>query len=139
MLATWAEQVPPAFRFVLKASRRITHNSRLKDDDGSLAYFLRAVNPLGNRLGPTLFQLPPTFKQDVDRLRNFLSLLPRRLEIVLHFHAHDVHSAFGLKNQKAGAARGHGDHVRLFEAIAVIVRDHVPRRIYTITDRPIKA
>jgi uncharacterized protein YecE (DUF72 family) len=85
VLAMWAEQVPPAFRFVLKASRRITHNSRLKDDDGSLAYFLRAVNPLGNRLGPTLFQLPPTFKQDVDRLRTFLSLLPRRWPAAMEF------------------------------------------------------
>jgi hypothetical protein len=57
VLAGWAEQVPAQFRFVMKASRRITHNHRLRDDDGSLAYFLRAVNPLGKRLGPTLFQL----------------------------------------------------------------------------------
>jgi uncharacterized protein YecE (DUF72 family) len=85
VLATWAEQVPEAFRFVLKASRRVTHNNRLKDEDGSLAYFLRAVNPLGDRLGPTLFQLPPTFKQDVDRLRNFLAALPRRWAAAIEF------------------------------------------------------
>ena len=63
VLVTWAEQVPDSFRFVLKASRRVTHNNRLADADGSLDYFLRAVNPLGDRLGPTLFQLPPTFKK----------------------------------------------------------------------------
>jgi len=85
VLATWAEQVPEAFRFVLKASRRVTHNNRLADEDGSLAYFLRAVNPLGNRLGPTLFQLPPTFKKDIDRLRNFLGLLPRRWAAAFEF------------------------------------------------------
>ena len=85
VLATWAEQVPEAFRFVLKASRRVTHNSRLKDEDGSLAYFLQAVNPLGNRLGATLFQLPPTFKKDVDRLRNFLAALPRRWAAAIEF------------------------------------------------------
>jgi uncharacterized protein YecE (DUF72 family) len=85
VLATWAEQVPEAFRFVLKASRRVTHNNRLTDGDGSLAYFLRAVNPLGDRLGPTLFQLPPTFKKDVDRLRNFLALLPRRWTAAIEF------------------------------------------------------
>jgi uncharacterized protein YecE (DUF72 family) len=85
VLATWAEQVPEAFRFVLKASRRVTHNNRLADGDGSLAYFLRAVNPLGERLGPTLFQLPPTFKKDVDRLRNFLALLPRRWATAIEF------------------------------------------------------
>jgi uncharacterized protein YecE (DUF72 family) len=85
VLATWAEQVPEAFRFVLKASRRITHNHRLADEDGSLAYFLRAVNPLGDRLGPTLFQLPPTFKKDIDRLRNFLAVLPRRWAAAIEF------------------------------------------------------
>jgi uncharacterized protein YecE (DUF72 family) len=85
VLATWAEQVPDTFRFVLKASRRITHNNRLSDEDGSLGYFLRAVNPLGDRLGPTLFQLPPTFKKDVDRLRGFLALLPRRWPAAFEF------------------------------------------------------
>jgi uncharacterized protein YecE (DUF72 family) len=85
VLATWAEQVPPEFRFVMKASRRITHNHRLKDEDGSLAYFLRAVNPLGPRLGPTLFQLPPTFKKDAGRLQDFLTRLPRHWRAALEF------------------------------------------------------
>jgi uncharacterized protein YecE (DUF72 family) len=85
VLVGWAEQVPPDFRFVLKASRRITHNSRLADQDGSLEYFLRAVNPLGERLGPTLFQLPPTFKKDAARLRDFLARLPKRWLAALEF------------------------------------------------------
>jgi uncharacterized protein YecE (DUF72 family) len=88
VLATWAEQVPPDFRFVMKASRRITHNHRLKDEDGSLQYFLRAVNPLGARLGPTLFQLPPTFKKDASRLQDFLTRLPRHWPAALEFR-HD--------------------------------------------------
>jgi uncharacterized protein YecE (DUF72 family) len=85
VLAGWAEQVSPGFRFVMKASRRITHNARLKDEDGSLTYFLRAVNPLGPRLGPTLFQLPPTFKKDVTRLQEFLSRLPRHWPAAVEF------------------------------------------------------
>jgi uncharacterized protein YecE (DUF72 family) len=85
VLAGWAEQAPEEFRFVLKASRRITHNNRLKDEDGSLAYFLRAVNPLGERLGPTLFQLPPTFKKDTVRLQDFLGRLPRRWLAAIEF------------------------------------------------------
>jgi uncharacterized protein YecE (DUF72 family) len=85
VLAGWAEQVPPDFRFVLQASRRVTHNSRLADEDGSLEYFLRAVNPLGERLGPTLFQLPPTFKKDALRLRDFLARLPKRWTAALEF------------------------------------------------------
>jgi uncharacterized protein YecE (DUF72 family) len=85
VLAGWAEQVPPSFRFVMKASRRVTHNSRLRDDDGSLGYFLRAVNPLGERLGPTLFQLPPNFKKDMDRLQGFLTALPRHWHAAMEF------------------------------------------------------
>jgi uncharacterized protein YecE (DUF72 family) len=85
VLAGWAEQVPDSFRFVLKASRRVTHNNRLNDQDGSLAYFLRAINPLGDRLGPTLFQLPPTFKKDTDRLRTFLAMLPRHWVAAIEF------------------------------------------------------
>jgi uncharacterized protein YecE (DUF72 family) len=85
VLAAWAGQVPPDFRFVMKASRRVTHSNRLKDEDGSLAYFLRAVNPLGERLGPTLFQLPPTFKKDTARLGDFLNRLPRRWPAAIEF------------------------------------------------------
>lgn len=85
VLTGWAERVPETFRFVLKASRRITHNNRLADEDGSLDYFLRAVNPLGERLGPTLFQLPPTFKKDMERLRGFVGRLPRRWVAAIEF------------------------------------------------------
>jgi uncharacterized protein YecE (DUF72 family) len=85
VLAGWAGQVPADFRFVLKASRRITHNNRLKDEDGSLGYFLRAINPLGEQLGPTLFQLPPTFKKDLGRLQEFLDRLPKRWPAAVEF------------------------------------------------------
>ncbi len=85
ILAGWAQQVPETFRFVMKASRRITHNNRLTDEDGSLGYFLRAINPLGVRLGPTLFQLPPTFKKDLQRLQQFLDKLPRRWPAAIEF------------------------------------------------------
>ena len=85
VLANWAEQVPETFRFIMKASRRITHNNRLKDEDGSLGYFLRAINPLGQRLGPTLFQLPPNFQKDTDRLRAFLAALPRQWPAAMEF------------------------------------------------------
>jgi uncharacterized protein YecE (DUF72 family) len=88
VLLEWAEQVPPTFRFVLKASRRITHINRLTDEDGSLAYFLRTVNVLGERLGPTLFQCPPTLRKDLSRLRDFLALVPRTWRAALEFR-HD--------------------------------------------------
>ena len=78
VLAGWAEQVPEGFRFVLKASRRITHQHRLKDAGDPLAYLLRNASVLGDKLGPTLFQLPPNLKKDLARLQAFLALLPNR-------------------------------------------------------------
>ena len=85
VLMEWAAQVPPEFRFVLKASRRITHINRLTDQDGSLGYFLQTVNVLGEKLGPTLFQCPPSLKLDMARLRDFLALVPRTWRAALEF------------------------------------------------------
>jgi uncharacterized protein YecE (DUF72 family) len=76
VLASWAEQVPDGFTFALKASQRITHRSRLKDSADSVEFFFRVAATLGDRLGPVLFQLPPNFKRDLPRLRDFLPLLP---------------------------------------------------------------
>ena len=85
VLLDWAAQVPPAFRFVLKASRRITHISRLADEDDSLGYFMRTVNVLGAQLGPTLFQCPPSLRLDLARLESFLARVPRTWRAALEF------------------------------------------------------
>jgi uncharacterized protein YecE (DUF72 family) len=85
VLLDWASQVPPGFRFVLKASRRITHINRLANEDGSLEYFLRTANVLGERLGPTLFQCPPSLRKDLARLRDFLALVPRTWRAAMEF------------------------------------------------------
>ena len=76
VLSGWAEQVPDGFRFVLKASQRITHQKRLKEAGDAVDYFFRVATTLGDRLGPTLFQLPPNFAKDLPRLETFLSALP---------------------------------------------------------------
>jgi uncharacterized protein YecE (DUF72 family) len=75
VLEAWAADVPLEFRFVLKASQRITHMQRLKDAGESVAYLLEIAGTLGERLGPLLFQLPPNLKKDVPRLREFLEVL----------------------------------------------------------------
>jgi uncharacterized protein YecE (DUF72 family) len=85
VLASWATQVSSDFQFIMKASRRITHYQRLSDRDNSLEFFLRAVRPLGSRLGPILFQLPPTFEKDAARLASFLEKLPVRLPAAMEF------------------------------------------------------
>jgi uncharacterized protein YecE (DUF72 family) len=76
VLEAWANDVPADFKFVLKASQRITHMQRLKDADGSVAYLLKVAKALKERQGPLLFQLPPFLHKDAPRLREFLGLLP---------------------------------------------------------------
>jgi uncharacterized protein YecE (DUF72 family) len=76
VLEAWAQEVPPEFRFVIKASQRITHMQRLKDAGDSLSYLLKVAGVLNERLGPLLFQLPPFLQKDAARLRDFLKLLP---------------------------------------------------------------
>jgi uncharacterized protein YecE (DUF72 family) len=75
VLAGWIEQVPPGFRFTLKAPQRITHFKRLKEVGDDTAYFLSVAAALGDRLGALLFQLPPNLKLDLERLAAFLPLL----------------------------------------------------------------
>ncbi len=76
VLERWRDAVPDAFRFALKASRRITHQQRFKDAGDSVEYLVRTAEALGERLGPFLFQAPPSLRRDVDRLAGFLDLLP---------------------------------------------------------------
>jgi uncharacterized protein YecE (DUF72 family) len=77
VVAGWADQVPDTFRFVLKAPQRITHFGRLVNVESELDYFLGVSNALGAKRGPTLFQLPPNMKADLDRLTAFTARLPR--------------------------------------------------------------
>jgi len=78
VLAKWAAATPPHFRFAIKATRRITHDGRLKADAVAepLRYLYGSVEALGPKLGAVLFQLPPNLKKDVTRLQAFLALLP---------------------------------------------------------------
>lgn len=84
-VAGWAKTVPTGFTFVLKAPQRITHIGRLKDVDDPLRYFTETIRPLGEKLGPILVQLPPNFKQDLARLKDFLTLFPADLHCAWEF------------------------------------------------------
>jgi uncharacterized protein YecE (DUF72 family) len=75
---TWAEQTPDEFVFSVKGGRFITHMKKLRDVDTALAnFFACGVLALGPKLGPLLWQLPPNFGYDAERIEAFLSLLPR--------------------------------------------------------------
>ena len=85
VLEAWTGQVPDGFRFAVKASRRITHEKRLKEVADETEYLLRTTATLGIRLGPLLFQLPPNLRKDADRLARFVALLPEGIRAAFEF------------------------------------------------------
>jgi uncharacterized protein YecE (DUF72 family) len=76
-VARWADETPDDFVFAVKVSRYITHVKRLRDVPEHLPLLYQRIEPLRPKLGPLLWQLPPTFKGDLDRLATALDRLPR--------------------------------------------------------------
>jgi uncharacterized protein YecE (DUF72 family) len=86
VLLEWAAQVPEHFTFAIKASQRITHHARLKEESfDTVDFLLKNTAALGRRLGPILFQLPPNLKKDLDRLRAFVARLPKDRRYTVEF------------------------------------------------------
>jgi len=76
--ARWRDTTPDDFVFAVKGGRFITHMKKLADVDTPLAnFFASGVLALGAKLGPLLWQLPPTLGYDAERLVSFFDLLPR--------------------------------------------------------------
>lgn len=101
----WRERTPPGFLFAVKASRYLTHLKKLKDPVDPLARFFEAAQELGPKLGPVLYQLPPNWPANVDRLRTFLHALPRRVRHVMEFREPSWYSPVVLDLlEKAGVA-----------------------------------
>ncbi|MEP7370893.1 MAG: DUF72 domain-containing protein [Nitrosospira sp.] len=85
----WYNDTPPGFVFSIKGARYITHIKRLRDVDGSLAnFFASGIFNLREKLGPILWQFPPSFHYDPERLKHFFELLP-----------HDTGQALSLARQ----------------------------------------
>jgi len=77
-VARWVAETPPDFVFAAKASRYLTHIKRLTDLRDGLARYYERIEPLvrSTKLGPVLWQLPPTFRRDDDRFGSALAALP---------------------------------------------------------------
>jgi uncharacterized protein YecE (DUF72 family) len=75
-IESWKTATPEEFRFALKAPQKLTHWAKLRDCADTLEYFYGIVSKLGNKLGPILFQLPPSFKKDAAVFGSFLRELP---------------------------------------------------------------
>ncbi len=76
IVSGWSSATPPPFRLTLKAPRRITHDSRLKNTGDAVRQFLDVAATLGPKLGALLFQLPPNLKEDLSLFDAFLETLP---------------------------------------------------------------
>ncbi|HYI67524.1 MAG TPA: DUF72 domain-containing protein [Candidatus Limnocylindrales bacterium] len=75
--AAWAGRVSDDFVFAVKASRYLTHLRRLRDPEEALERLWNAARRLGGHLGPVLYQLPPRWRPNPDRLAAFLDAVPR--------------------------------------------------------------
>lgn len=92
----WHDETPPGFVFSVKGPRYVTHMLRLRDVDAALAnFFASGVANLADKLGPILWQLPPTLRFDAERMERFFDLLPR-----------DTDAASALARRRNAKVRG---------------------------------
>lgn len=131
-VAAWREAVPDGFLFAWKASRFLTHNKKLNDPKDSLELIVGRMEPLGDRFGPILFQLPPMLKLNRERLATFLDLLPEGRRCTLEFrhpswYAPDVFQLLEA-HDVALCLSDHHDAPSPWEATAsfVYIRAHGP-------------
>jgi len=83
----WAARTPDGFTFVCKASRFITHIRRLADVAEPITRFVERASLLGEKLGPMLYQLPPSLKRDDELLAKFLDALPEHPPAAMEFRS----------------------------------------------------
>ena len=84
-LARWRAETPQGFAFTCKANRYITHMKKLKEPARTLAPFLDGLAPLGDKLKVVVFQLPPRWRCNLERLEAFLDALPPRPRFAFEF------------------------------------------------------
>ncbi|HEY3040405.1 MAG TPA: DUF72 domain-containing protein [Pyrinomonadaceae bacterium] len=82
---SWRDNSPKHFLFAVKGSRFITHMKKLTEPESSSLKFFDGVERLGEKLGPILFQLPPRWQVNVERLSAFLDVIPKHHRYVFEF------------------------------------------------------
>jgi uncharacterized protein YecE (DUF72 family) len=85
----WRDTAPDGFEFVLKGGRYVTHQRKLNDPAGPVERFFAPLEPVLDRTAVVLWQLPPRFKRDVDRLDAFLAVLPPSPRTAVEFRDDD--------------------------------------------------
>ena len=119
----WAQESPDDFTFTVKVSRYLTHVKRLRETPQHLDLLLARIEPLiaAGKLGPLLWQLPPTFRRDDQRLAEVLAGLPRTLR-----HAFEFRHESWFAEPVMELLRGHG--------IALVIADRPEIRSFQTRD-----
>ncbi len=81
----WRENAPPGFIYAVKGSRFITHMKKMTNLNDALERFFEPLEPLADRIGVILWQLPPMLHKNASRLDQFLSMLPRQYRYAVEF------------------------------------------------------
>jgi len=102
-LAAWRDATPKNFEFAIKASRFLTHNKKLKEPENALNNFLPRAETLGRKLGPILFQLPPKWRINGERLSALLDAVPKYHRYTFEFrepswHVPEIYDLLGRHN-----------------------------------------
>lgn len=131
----WIDLSPPGFVFAAKASRYITHMKKLKDPTDPLASFFSAVAPFGNSLEVILFQLPPRWRCNVERLSGFLDALPDGYRYAFEFRDHSWHTETIASLLKAAGAAFCIYHFAGDESPRLVTSDFVYVRLHGAAGR----
>lgn len=148
----WRETTPASFRFCFKLPRTITHDLRLRNADFETDEFLRRMAPLGERLGPFMIQLPPSFgPESIDVLAAFLNRLPADFHFSVELRHRDYygtpessrrvdellyeHRAERILMDTRPLRSGDPDHPEMGEALGK--KPDLPIRPVAIGERPI--
>jgi uncharacterized protein YecE (DUF72 family) len=132
----WHKLAPKGFVYTVKANRYITHIKKLKDVSEPLERFFKIARLLKENLGPVLYQLPPSLHKDLDLLKGFIKLLPKRRIRVFEFRHKSWYDdeTFRLLD-KSGAAfcihdLGGLETPRLITSSLIYIRFHGPTGRY---------
>lgn len=110
VIASWAAAVPEDFRFAVKAHRRISHNRRMPNLEWAMRTLAEQADVFGQRLGPVLFQLPPTAAFEAGRIERIMAQVPSHWRVAFQFRHPSWHTpAVADLLERMGAALVHGD------------------------------
>ncbi len=137
-LKKWYGETPSGFLFALKASRFITHVKRLRQVEEPLKRFYQVIAPLKEKIGPLLFQLPPSLKYDRALIADFLALLDPRYQTAIEirhasFHNDEFLGLLATHQVALCLSDTAGRYPSLLEAVTapfVYVRLHGSRTLY---------